>query len=228
VIFAGLALIPALVIGSAVSGPSGVRSTLLSLVRPRGWWGWYVLAVVLPLASRLAGVWVSKQIGWAFLSSPRVPGNLQELAGSVLVIFLYTLLYAGGLNEETGWTDLALPRLLAKSSPLLSTSIVWALWILWHVPLHLSGYFNLSLHVLVGSFFSRFLFTYLFIRSSGGLWTAILLHTSANVTSQFVPVTNASLVLDAVVVFFVVVGGRMWRRLVQESPAIPVEEPLVT
>lgn len=228
VIFAGLALIPALVIGSAVSGPSGVRSALSSLVRPRGWWGWYVLAVVWPLASRLGGVWVSKQLGWELLSSPQVPANVQELAGPILVSFLYTLLYAGGLNEETGWTGFALPRLLAGFSPLIATIVVWALWILWHVPLHLSGYFNLSLHVLVGSFFSRFLFTYLFIRSSGGLWTAILLHTSANVTSQFVPVTNASLVLDAVVALLIVVGGRMWRRPAQESPAILGEESVVT
>jgi uncharacterized protein len=228
VILAGLSLIPAIVIGSAVSGPSGVRIALSSLVRPRGWWGWYILAVVWPLASRLGGVWVSKQVGWKLLTNPRAPADPLELGGSVLLIFLYTLLYAGGLNEETGWTGIALPRLQAKFNPLIATIVVWALWILWHVPLHLSGYFNLSIHVLVGSFFSRFLFTYLFIRSSGGVWTAMLLHTSANVTSQFVPVTNASLVLDAVVALLVVVGGRMWRRPAQESPAIPVEESLVT
>ena len=228
VIFGGLALIPATVIGSAVSGPSGVRSALSSLVRPRGWWGWYILAVAWPLASRLGGVWVARQVGWQPLTNPRVPAEPLELAGSVLVIFLYTLLYAGGLNEETGWTGFALPRLQARFSPLLATIVVWALWILWHVPLQLSGYFDLSMNVLVGSFFSRFLFTYLFIRSSGGLWTAILLHTSANVVSQFVPVTNASLVLDAVVAILVIAGGRLWRRPAQEGPAIPVEGSPVT
>ncbi len=151
VIFAVLAFTPAFVIGSAVSGSPGIRRTLSSLVRPRGCWGWYVLAMALPLASRLLSVWISRQIGWELLSDPMPPSSLPALAGSVLVAFLYTLFYAGGLNEETGWTGLALPRLQASYSPLVSTIVLWALWMLWHVPLHLSGYFNLSIHVLVGA-----------------------------------------------------------------------------
>jgi membrane protease YdiL (CAAX protease family) len=220
VVFAVLALVPAYIIASAVSGPSGVRRALSSLVRPRGWWGWYVIAVALPLASRLASVWVSKQLGWEFLSDPQPLTNPLKLTGAILVIFLYTILYAGGLNEETGWTGLALPRLQARYSPLVSTLVIWALWMLWHVPMHLSGYFELSAHVLIGSFFGRFLLTWLFIRSKGGVLTAILLHTSVNVTSQFVPLTNASLLFDLLVALLVFVGARMWRRLPQESPAV--------
>ena len=91
----------------------------------------------------------------------------------------------------------------------MSTLIVWALWMLWHVPMHLSGYFNLSAHVLIGSFFGRFLLTWLFIRSSGQWLTALLLHTSVNVTSQFVPLTNASFLVDASIALLVVVSGRM-------------------
>lgn len=226
VIFAVLALVPAYIIASAVSGPSGVRKTLSSLARPKGWWGWYVLAVALPLVLRLASVWLSRQIGWEFLSDSQAPSSPMELAGSVLVIFLYTLFYAGGLNEEIGWTGLALPRLQAKFSPLVSTIVVWVLWMLWHVPLHLAGYFDLSTHVLIGSFFGRFLLTWLFIRSSGSVLTAMLLHTSVNVTSQFVPLTNASLLVDAVVALLIVVGGRMWRRLPEENPAVLAEEHL--
>ena len=226
VVFAVLALIPAFVIASAVSGASGVQRTLSSLVRPKGWWGWYLLAVALPLALRLASVWLSGRLGWELMSDPRPPADPLKLAGSVLVIFLYTLLCAGGLNEETGWTGFALPRLLAKHNPLVSTIVVWILWMLWHVPLHLSGYFDLNMHVLVGSFFGRFLLTWLFIRSSGGLLTAMLLHTSVNVTSQFVPLTNASLPIGVLVALMVVIGGRMWRHLPQGSPAILAEESL--
>jgi membrane protease YdiL (CAAX protease family) len=219
-ILAVLALVPAYIIATAVSGPPGARMTLSSLARPRGWWGWYVLAVAMPLGFRLASVWLSRQIGWELLSEPQAPSSPVELAGSILVAFLYTLFYAGGLNEETGWTGFALPRLQAKFSPLVSTIIVWALWMLWHVPMHMAGLFNLSAHVLIGSFFGRFLLTWLFIRSSGGVLTAILLHTSVNVTSQFVPLTNASLLVDAVVALLVIVGGRMWRRMPEKSPAV--------
>ncbi len=225
VIFAGLAVIPAFVIASAFSGAAGVRRTLSSLTQPRGWWGWYLLALLIPLAIRLISVWVSNQLGWEFMSNPQLPTNLMNLTISVLVIFLYTLVYAGGLNEETGWTGFAFPRLLAKYNPLISTILIWILWILWHVPMHFAGYFNLSMHVLIGSFLGRFLVTWLFIRSSGGLLTAILLHTSVNVTSQFVPLTNASLLIDGLVAFLVVAEGKMWQRLPHSSPAVFTDEP---
>jgi membrane protease YdiL (CAAX protease family) len=213
VIFAILALVPAYIIASAASGPSGVRSALSTLIRPRGWWGWYAVALALPLVSRLASVWLSRVIGWSLLSSPQVPSNLLDVAGSVLIVFLYTFVYAGGIDEETGWTGLALPRMLDKISPLVATIIVWALWMLWHLPMHLSGYFDLTIHTLIGSFLGRFLMTWLFIRSSGGVLTALLLHTSVNVTSQFVPLTNASLLVDGLIALLVIVGARMWERM---------------
>lgn len=219
VIFAVLALIPSYIIASIVSRLSGFWSKR-SPARPKDLWVWNIVAVVFPLVLRLFSVWLSRQIGWGLLSYPRLPSSLMELAGSVLVTFLYTMIWAGGLDEETGWTGLALPRLQAKFNPLVSTLIVWALWMLWHVPMHLSGYFDLSMHVLIGSFFGRFLMTWLFIRSSGGWLTAILLHSSVNVTSQFVPLTNVTLLVDAAVALLVIIGGRMWRRLPKENYAV--------
>jgi membrane protease YdiL (CAAX protease family) len=226
VIFAILALIPAFVIASAFSGAPGVRRTLSSLARPRGGFGWYLLAVLFPVTLYGVSVWVSEMLGWPFMSSPQPSSSLSQLAGSVLVISFYTLVYAGGLNEETGWTGFALPRLLARFNPIVSTVLVWILWMLWHVPLHMSGDFNLSPHVLIGSFFGRFLLTWLFIRTSGGILSAMLLHASVNVTSQFVPLTNASLLVFGIVAILVIVEGRMWRKLPQGSPAAFVEESI--
>ena len=213
IIFGVLAIIPAYIIASAYSGAPNLRKTLSSLTHLTGWRGWYVFALLMPLLFRLLSVWVSNLLGWELLSDPRISSNIVELAGTVLVTFLYTVFYAGGLNEETGWTGLALPRLMERFSPITSTIILWALWMLWHVPVHLAGYFNLNLHVLIGSFLGRFLLTWLFMKSKGGLLTAILLHTSVNVTSQFVPLTNASLLIDAIVALIVIIEGKMWKRL---------------
>jgi uncharacterized protein len=213
VIFAALALVPAFVISSAFNGPLGVRVTLSSMVRPSGWWGWYLLALLLPPATRLFSLALSQSMGWELLTRPALPAGPLNLAGSVPTIFLYTLLYAGGLNEEVGWTGMALPRLQVSQSPLIATLIVWFFWMVWHVPLHLAGMYNLSPHVLVGTFFARFIFTWLYIRSSGGLLTAILFHTSANVASQFIPVTNASLVVEGALALAIVIGARMWQKL---------------
>ena len=96
----------------------------------------------------------------------------------------------------------------------------------WHVPWYVSGDFDLSPHVLLGSFFGRFLLTWLFMHSSGGVLTAVLLHTSVNVTSQFVPLTNASVLVDAAVALLVIIGGKMWQRLPEESPAVLAEQPV--
>jgi membrane protease YdiL (CAAX protease family) len=219
IVWAALALVPAAILAAAWSGSGGVRRTFSSLVEPPGSWWWYLAALLLPLALRLASVWVSRLLGWPLMTQPQPPANPLRLAGSAIIILLYTLIYAGGLNEESGWTGFALPRFLARWNPLLSTVILWALWMLWHVPLHYAGYFELSAHVLVGSFFGRFLMTWLFLRSRGGMWTAMLLHASVNVTSQFVPVTNASLLVDGLVAVVVIVAGRMWRRLPEDHPA---------
>jgi uncharacterized protein len=220
VIFAALALVPAYVISSAFNGAPGVRATLSTLIRPRGGWGWCLLAALLPPASRLLSSALSQLMGWGLITRPAPPTGPLELTGSVLIVFLYTLLYAGGLNEETGWTGLALPRLQARTSPLIATLVVWFLWILWHVPLHLAGMYDLSPHVLVGTFFARFIFTWLYLRSSGGILTAILFHASANVAGQFIPVTNAGLWVEGALALTIVIGARMWRRLPGEGPAV--------
>ncbi len=224
-IFAVLALVPAYIIASVVSHMSRLWSAQFP-ARPKSWWIWIIVAVVLPLVLRLVSVWVSRLIGWGFESDPQLPTSQIEIAGSLLVAFLYTMIWAGGVNEETGWTGLALPRLQATFNPLVSTLIVWALWMLWHVPLHLSGLFDLGTHVLIGSFFGRFLMTWLFMRSSGEWLTGLLLHTSVNVTSQFVPLTNASLAVDAAVALLVIIGARMWRHLPAAHPAVHAQEPL--
>jgi membrane protease YdiL (CAAX protease family) len=225
VILGLLALVPAYIVGSIVSRLSGLRNKRFP-TQPKDRWLWYLLAVILPVALRMISVGLSRLIGWGFESSPELPSSLMELAGSVLVVFLYTMVWAGGLDEETGWTGLALPRLQAKFNPLVSTLIVWALWILWHVPMHFSGFFELNAHVLIGSFFGRFLLTWLFIRSSGAWLTALLLHTSVNVTSQFVPLTYASVIVDAAVAVLVIIGSRMWQRLPDEHPAVYAEDRL--
>jgi membrane protease YdiL (CAAX protease family) len=224
VIFGILAAVPAFIVASAFSGRPGVRRALTTLAHPGGRTAWYVLALILPLGVQIISVWLSTLLGWEFLSRPNPPSGPLDLAGSVLVVYLYTFVYAGGLNEEVGWTGFALPRLLARFNPLIGTVLVWGLWMLWHVPFHLAGYFDLNAHVLIGSFFGRFLVTWLFVRSSGGVLSAMLIHTSVNVTSQFMPVTYASLPVWAVIAILVVVQDKMWRRLPHENPAVVVDE----
>jgi hypothetical protein len=95
------------------------------------------------------------------------------------------------------------------------------------MPLHFAGVWNPELdsllRSLVGAFFARFIFTWLYNRSSGGLWTAILFHVSANVAFEFLPVTPLQFILEAAVAVAVVVGGRMWMKL--PNPACAGSKP---
>jgi membrane protease YdiL (CAAX protease family) len=224
VVFAVVGLIPAFVIASGFSANPSVRARLASLVRPRGHLLWYLLALLLVPALRLLSVPVSRLLGWETISAPAPTGGAWALAGSVALSFFYTVIAAGGLNEETGWTGFALPGLQTRHSPLVASVILWFFWILWHMPLHFAGVWNPDtdslIRSLIGTFFARFIFTWLYNRSKGGIWTAILFHATANVAFEFLPVTQVQFVLEAVIAIAVVLGDRMWRKLPAGSRAV--------
>jgi hypothetical protein len=90
--------------------------------------------------------------------------------------------------------------------------------------MHYAGQFNLSPHVLIGSFFGRFLMTWLFIRTKGGILSAMFLHVSVNVTSQFFPLTYASLPVGAIIAFLLILEAKMWRKLPKDNPAVFTEQ----
>jgi len=182
------------------------------------------LALLLVPALRLLSVPVSRLLGWETISAPAPTGGTWALAGSVALSFFYTVIAAGGLNEETGWTGFALPGLQARYSPLVASVILWFFWILWHMPLQFAGLWNPDteslIRAVVGTFFARFIFTWLYNRSKGGIWTAILFHATANVAFEFLPVTQVQFVLEAVIAIAVVLGDRMWRKLPADHPAV--------
>jgi membrane protease YdiL (CAAX protease family) len=224
VVFGAVGLIPASVIASGFSANAGVRARLASLVSPRGHAGWYLLALLLAPAMHLLSLPVSEWLGWETISNPAQTGGAWALTGSIAVSFFYTAIAAGGLNEETGWTGFALPGLQARYSPLVASIILWFFWILWHMPLHVAGVWNPDvdslIRSLIGTFFARFIFTWLYNRSQGGIWTAMLFHASANEAFEFLPVTQVQFILEAAVALAVVLGDRMWRKLPASSRAV--------
>src|SRR5688500_12130455 len=49
--------------------------------------------------------------------------------------FVYSLLLAGALGEETGWRGFALPHMQTRLGPLAASLVLGLLWAFWHVPL---------------------------------------------------------------------------------------------
>ena len=224
VIFAIVGLFPAFIIASAYSKFSGVRKSLTSIVKPKGNPSWYLIALLIIPLIRLVSIPITHLFGWSIPSEPELTIGGIELVGLVAVTFFYTLVFTGGLNEETGWTGFALPRLQARHNPLVASVILWFFWMLWHMPGHFAGLWNPSLDSLVrsviGAFFARFIFTWLYNRTSGGILTAMLLHTSGNTAFAFIPATNVARILEAMLAIIVIISGRMWQKLPADNPAI--------
>lgn len=187
------------------------------MVRPKGNPVWCLIAIVIIPAALLLSVAITDIIGGEFLSEPAQVSGAFELAGLVLASFAFTFIFSGGLNEEIGWTGFALPRFQARQSPLVASVSLWGLWMLWHMPFHFAGLWSPGLdallNTLAGTFFVRFIFTWLYNRTKGGILSGVLLHTSMNVATDFIPVTNTQIAVTALIAVIVIVGDRMWKRL---------------
>jgi membrane protease YdiL (CAAX protease family) len=215
-------LLPAFVASSAFSTLPGVRDQLRTYIKPRGPFGYYLLALVLVPAIWLLGNLLSRALGMEVPFS-RYPVVDAKLLGMVILFFLYNVIY-GGLSEEPGWRGFALPRLQAKFSPLVSSLILGVIWAVWHAPAKFGGIEATSLPdtlvewvliVLV-----TIIFTWLFNRTKGSILVTVLIHPAMNTTGNFLNASIGALILILGFTVFVIVIDRMWRRLPSDSPAI--------
>jgi membrane protease YdiL (CAAX protease family) len=214
-------LLPAFVASSAFSRIPGVRALLCTYRKPRGAFGYYLLALVLFPAIWLLGNVLSRALGMAVPFSS-YPVDV-KLLGMMLLSFLYNIAYSA-LSEEPGWRGFALPRLQAKFSPLVSSLILGVLWAVWHAPGRFGGVEAKSvsdtlvewvLIVLV-----TVIFTWIFNRTKGSVLVTALLHPAMNATTKYLTGSLGALLLLLLFMIFVVVLDKMWRKLPAENPAI--------
>jgi membrane protease YdiL (CAAX protease family) len=110
----------------------------------------------------------------------------------ILILFLIFTLGFDGLGEEIGWRGFALPRLLERFSPLISSLILGALWAVWHFPYALTEGTFLS-EVPLHWFFINLLamsviYTWIFINTNGSLLLPLLFHAAGNTTANLLPI----------------------------------------
>lgn len=223
VIYAIVALLPAYMVSSAFSKYPGVRKSLSSLVKPKGHFGYYLFALLMAPVIKLLSEPVSSLVGFGVISAPDHPGGIQLIV-LILTSFLYIFLFAGGINEEVGWTGFALPRLQRLFSPFTASILLWFFWILWHIPFQIGGFWNSELKsfisAFIGTFFARFIFTWLFNKTEGGILPAMLLHVSANVSFMVLPNTYVSMIIEAILAIVIIIRSRMWEKLPDDSKAV--------
>jgi len=224
VIYAIIALLPTFVVTSVFSKFPAVRSSLSSIINPKGNMVWYLFALFMPWVIKWISIPITAQLGWNAISEPDQVYGLSRWLGLVAISFLYGLVFAGGLNEEAGWTGFALPRLQVRFNPLSASIILWFFWILWHIPMQVTGLWNAEpsdfIRALIGTFFARFIFTWLFNKTRGGTLSAILFHASANASFEFLPATHVHMILEAALAVFIIFVTRMWQKLPADSPGM--------
>jgi len=169
----------AIITAGVVGGRKGVRSYFRRLIQWRTSVGWYALALLAPV------------VGWALVAYVNVllgaaPPDSAQLAGwssiaTATLLFLVNPLT--GAYEEPGWRGYALPLLLRRHSALVGSTVLGVMWTLWHLPMFVAGllpWWNAAF-----LFALTFVFTSIYLRSSGSVPVAFLLHAAVNGAGAF-------------------------------------------
>ena len=231
VLLAVILLLPAWVFFNAHSSLRGVQNLLKSLTQVRTNPLWFVIALLLMLTVSVIGVFATSLITGQALSSWVKAFQNRPIMQNLALTFIATALYGGPVGEEAGWRGFALPRLQKRFDPLLASVILGALWALWHLPLHVTGYYNQAYgDPMTGLLMRAFstipltlIFTWLYNRSKGNLLVMVVLHTMVNVTSGLIAPGLGLYITTTVVVALMVVLDRMYRA--KPPASVPGEEP---
>ena len=92
------------------------------------------------------------------------------------------LIILGPLSEEFGWRGFLQKRINSEFPPISGSIIIGVVWSLWHLPLfYMIGTSQHDFNILFIPFMisiisSSFIYTYLYYRSNGSLFAAMLLH----------------------------------------------------
>jgi len=223
-----IAISPAFVFSSAFSQVTSLRDYLSTLVRPRGYLIWYLVALLAFPVIHLLGVAITNLLAGrpSLYNIYLNPGILS----ATLITFASVFFYSGGVNEEGGWRGFAQRRLQATYSPLVSNLLLWAYLVVWHIPNDIVQYREGGyLLIRIGLYpFITILLGWIYNRTRGSILAPALFHASMNSMNTLqtsIPVTNAGSILLVLFAVFAVFNDRMWKKLPMDSPAVyPVGE----
>jgi membrane protease YdiL (CAAX protease family) len=162
------------------SGRPGIRALYAQLLQWRASPVWYAAALFVPVLLLAVALFAMDPSGSrSYFYFPDIPPRFVALLLVPVV-------------EELGWRGYALPRLLQRHSPLKASLILGFWWWAWHSAMFIlqdftAGQFFLYLLMLLAG---SVVYTWLYLRSGGGVTIAVVLHASAHLS-------NPSLVLPA-------------------------------
>jgi membrane protease YdiL (CAAX protease family) len=178
--------ISAIMMTYIMEGKEGVKLLLKRVIKWRiniFWWlvGFYLWWLICSLLAIIFNFSSLQNISKGFIFS------LINIPALIFVIQLPLII--GMFGEELGWRGFALPRLLDKFNPIVSSLILAIPWIFWHAPMTLFQDWrgnmpigNFLLHYALLIIPLTLIFTWFFQKSKGSILLVITFHNSFNLT----------------------------------------------
>lgn len=110
---------------------------------------------------------------------------------SITTAFVFIFLFGGPLGEEIGWRGYAFPRLLEKRSFLSASLLLGVGWGVWHLPLFAFNTLHTGIPIglyLIQVLGASILIGYVYKRTNGSLFLAMLMHSGINVSGIVFPI----------------------------------------
>jgi uncharacterized protein len=177
----------AVILVGVTRGRAGLRTWLTCCLQWRGRRGWMTLAFLSPLAVLALAAAVHMVLGGVLPPSPAI-GHIDMLIANFFLVFLV----GGPLGEELGWRGYVLPAMQDRLGWRSASLVLGGIWGVWHLPLFfITG--SAQNQGSIAAFFilivaTSVFYTWLFQRSEGSVWPALLLHTASNSWPSLVPI----------------------------------------
>ncbi|WP_201386720.1 CPBP family intramembrane glutamic endopeptidase [Ktedonobacter sp. SOSP1-52] len=168
--------------------------------------GWYLLALLLMPTIYMIALVVT------LLSTHGSFSNLFFANSPLFILVAYVYLMVINSGEEIGWRGFALPLLQSVlPGPVTAGLMLGLIWGLWHLPLYINPEvatmpYPLFLVLTVGL---SLIYTHLFNRSTGSLWTVVMLHAATDVLPRILQLAQVGLqfwVVTTILVWLVALG----------------------
>lgn len=216
----------AFMIASTYSRVPAVRRYLSSLIQLRGVVGWSLLGLVLFPAMLLISYLINSLLNRQPIPPYQLPDISLTLIGLVIVKFLYQLFFFNATGEETGWRGFALPRLQARTSPLIAALVIAFFWVPWHFFVwQAEGRSVMTMGFWVETYISHILFSVLIVwicnRAKGSILVAGITHAATNTVQAFIQMPGNLLILTlSVAALALIIVDRMWQKVPPDHPAV--------
>ncbi len=179
------------VISSARSAHPGVRKTMASLLPDRLSLPWLGFALGFNAAILLLSWGIGALLGLEIVIPQIWKHSTLKAMYFIGLMFAVMALVRGGI-EEPGWRGFMLPELQKKYSPLVASLVIAVFWNLWHIPLHLNGFYPES--IVIGMALRSVMVvplalmtTWLYHKTDGNLLLLVCFHATFNLMWPTLP-----------------------------------------